>query len=253
MSVKKAVIMAGGKGQRMNPLSRYLPKCYLPIYDQPLLIKQLTWLKDAGINEVILTLSQEYGEMVSTLLSNHVITGDMKIHLVIETNVNGIGHALLELQDALQGETFLFLLGDEYFDQPTFFRQVGKIQHVGNILGVVAYEDLQVIQQGCNLELDSTQERVVRLIEKPLVEEIVSQWCWSGVAVFSQEIFSKLEELFRRKDGKTNHILIDAINKLIAEGVSVQYIHENSENINLTNIHDYYRAFMLEYQSKNSR
>lgn len=249
MSISKAVIMAGGAGQRMTPLSEFIPKCYLPIYDKPLLIKQIEWLKMAGVTHVILTINDIFYNIINAIINNIKIS-NIKIDIVTESGVPGVASSLLCLQDRLAGEQFLFLFGDEYFDNPLFFEGIGQIKGINNILGITRYTKADQIVQGCNLILDDGKKQILKLIEKPSKEEIVSDWCWNGVAVFEKSIMEELHILVNRTLKTTNQVLIDAINNLINKGTAFGYIKDYSCNINLTNLDDYYTAFNLEYKAR---
>ncbi|MGH7193334.1 MAG: nucleotidyltransferase family protein, partial [Candidatus Saccharimonadales bacterium] len=52
-AMKKAIILAGGKGERLRPLTETLPKCMVPVLGNPLLTLQLRWLKAHGIENVV--------------------------------------------------------------------------------------------------------------------------------------------------------------------------------------------------------
>ncbi len=249
MAIRKAVIMGGGSGQRLSPLSDYIPKCYLPIYDKPLLIKQIEWLQMAGVTDIIMTINDRFCNIFSNIM-NTISVDNMKIDIVIESGTPGIACALLDLEDKIDEKQFLFLLGDEYFDNPSFFRAIGQLENCSNILGITSYSDIEQISQGCNLVLDEEKKQVLKLIEKPRMEEIIDSWCWNGAAVFDKSLIEEIRLIKERTTQRTNKILIDAINERIKQGIVYEYIKDNSNNINLTNLEDYYKAFTLEYKSR---
>lgn len=242
MKVNRAIIMAGGEGVRMNPVTKYLPKCYLPIYDEPLLIKQLKWLMEANVKEVIIATNQKFGQLILTLLSYAEIENEINIKLVQEQKIQGIGVSLLELKTYVAGEPFIFLLGDEYYENPSFFKEIKTLEDSCIVMGAVSYKDKKRIMEGCNFELKD--DRIVTMIEKPKENEIISKWCWSGVSVFQDSVFdSLLENEPQRKD---NQVLIHGLNRLIGKGNKILYLKDYSENINMTDIEDYYNACSLE-------
>lgn len=249
MLIRKAVIMAGGEGQRMQPVSNYLPKCYLPIFDEPLLIKQIHWLVSAGIKELTIAVDDKFGHIITTLLSVVDLEQKLSIDVVIEEKAMGIGHALLGLKQKVGNDPFVFLLGDEYYKRPKFFSEIKKMKKPDNILGVTEYTDVDSILQGCNLKLDEDKKLILELIEKPRPETIVSKWCWNGAAVFNTCVLEELESVCGGNSKKDNNILIQALNNLIKNGVQLFYFLESNENVNLTSVEDYYKAFLIEYQT----
>lgn len=242
MKVNRAIIMAGGEGDRMNPLTKYLPKCYLPIYDEPLLIKQLKWLIEANIKEVFITLNQKFGDLISKLLSYTDLGKEIKINLVIEQKRKGIGLSLLELRHYVAGEPFIFLLGDEYYKDPNFFKEIKNIDDDCIVMGATSYKETKRIMSGCNFELKDN--KIIKMIEKPNENQIISEWCWSGVSVFQDSVFESLLE--NKEQLKDNRVLINGLTNLIEKGNKVMYIKDFSENINMTDIKDYYTACSLE-------
>lgn len=246
--VKKAVIMAGGEGQRMLPLSDYLPKCYLPIFDRPLLIKQISWLASIGVEELIIIVDNKFGSIIASLLSMAEVPKEISIDVVMEEQARGIGYALLETKGRLEDKPFAFLLGDEYYHRPTFFQEVRDLSAPCLLLGVTRYSNVDLILQGCNLILDEDNKVIKGLIEKPKKEKVTSPWCWNGFAVFNHSVLEELELECKKTFRKDNGVLVDALNNLIKSNIQIQFLIEENENINLTTPDDYYRAFCLEYQ-----
>ncbi len=250
MPITKAVIMAGGAGQRLAPLSDYIPKCYLPIYDKPLLVKQIEWLQMAGVKDIILTINDKFYSIINTIIQN-IVFDNINLDIVAEAGIPGIARSLLSLEDKLNEESFFFLFGDEYFDDPLFFKQIGSLGKRVNILGVTSYSNIEQITQGCNLILDEERKQVIELVEKPGVKDIISSWCWNGAAVFEKSIIKEIRRLMENNCVEvTNKILIDAINEFIKKGNKFEYIKDNSNNINLSSLEDYYNAFRLEYEAR---
>ncbi|WP_455718125.1 nucleotidyltransferase family protein [Anaerosporobacter sp.] len=242
MKVNRAIIMAGGEGVRMNPITKYFPKCYLPIYDEPLLIKQLKWLIEANVKEVFIALNQKFGDLILTLLSYTDLGNEININLVIEQKTQGIGVSLLELKTYVAGEPFIFLLGDEYYENPSFFKEIKKLDDDCIVMGATSYKDKKRIMAGCNFELKD--DRIVTMVEKPKENEIMSEWCWSGVSVFQDSVFDSMLE--NEEQLKDNRVLINGLTNLIEKGNKIMYLKDYSENINMTDIEDYYTACSLE-------
>lgn len=250
MVIEKAVILAGGEGIRMHPVSKYIPKCFLPIFDEPLIIKQIDWLLGAGVKEIIIAIDNKSGELIASQLSSAASEKCVKINIVVEKEVKGIGYSLLQLEPKIGGEPFIFLLGDEYFVRPGFFTETKKIRGTSITLGAVTYKDEKQIMQGCNFLFNENMDRILKLIEKPLASQIVSPWCWSGAAVFDHNVFYELEQVCTDNNIKSNMVLINALNNLIDRDIPVKCFMEESENINLTSVYDYYRAFDMEFRMK---
>lgn len=111
---KKAVILAGGKGTRLRPLTDNLPKPMVPVGGQPFLYWQLRYLKEQGIDDVLLLISY-LAPVIMEHFNQNPIPG-LKIRYALEDSPMGTGgalkHAIKELPDLfwlLNGDSFLFI------------------------------------------------------------------------------------------------------------------------------------------------
>lgn len=254
MNVKVAVIMIGGEGDRLLPLTNYFPKCCLPVYDEPLIVKQIKWLITANIKRVILVLNVKFEKFLSEVIRKSGLEKEVEISIVCEKEQKGLVFALVNIKERILQNEFLFLLGDEYFDYPTYFFQVSKNDSKGINLGVVAYQNINDICSGCNIELNEQTGQVLKLIEKPTISSIGSKWCWNGSAVLNQEFIQNLICImqFNEISSKNNKLFIDAFNIMIEKGSIITYCKDECCNININTIEDYYRAITVE-KAKNEK
>ena len=133
--IKKAVLPVAGFGTRFLPASKATPKEMLPIIDKPLVQYAVEEALNIGINEIIfITSPEKYSikkhfdinqdfenrlisigkdEMVERL--NPKIFKDVKFHYVNQKEQNGLGHAILQAEDIINGDPFAVLLPDDLF------------------------------------------------------------------------------------------------------------------------------------------
>lgn len=112
--VRKGVILAGGKGTRLDPLTRVISKQLLPVYDKPMVCYPLSLLMRCGIREVLVVTSGEW------LSSYHRVLGDgsqwgMRIDYAVQEEAVGVPDGLVVASDWLAGESCCFILGDNLF------------------------------------------------------------------------------------------------------------------------------------------
>tara|TARA_B100000900_G_scaffold353470_1_gene321670 strand:+ start:146 stop:1015 length:870 start_codon:yes stop_codon:yes gene_type:complete len=111
---RKGIILAGGKGSRLYPTTKAVPKCLLPIYDKPMIYYSLSTLMLAGIKEIlIITSPSDRGRV-------HELLGDGKkwgINLVyeIQDKPRGIADALIIAKDFLERNPCVLMLSDNIF------------------------------------------------------------------------------------------------------------------------------------------
>ena len=245
--MKDAIILAATKGTRMAPLSHYLPKCLLPLYDKPLIVYQIELLEEIGIRHIYITLEPVLGPLIEKSLEAGY-TGKAHLHFRYQTSLAGIGYATLLFKNDIDGD-FLLLLADEYFTSNDFLHNVGGSDS-DVTLGLSVYKDVDQICQGCNVAVDEKIKTVKTLIEKPDPEQIMSDLCWTGFARFSPAIFSIIQELWDSHTGEKELDLTTPIQKAVDKGMSVSYIVETGINVNITTIDDYIQVLKLEEEKR---
>lgn len=111
---RKGILLAGGSGTRLHPLTQVTSKQLLPVYDKPMVYYPLTTLMIAGIREVLVITAPETAASFRTLLGDGSDWG-LKIDYAIQETPAGIAQALLIAEDWLQGAACCLILGDNIF------------------------------------------------------------------------------------------------------------------------------------------
>jgi dTDP-glucose pyrophosphorylase len=245
--MKDAIILAATKGTRMAPLSNYLPKCLLPLYDKPLIVYQIELLEEIGIQNIYITLEPVLGPLIEKSLEEGY-KGTAHLDFIYQTSLAGIGYATLLFKDDIHGD-FLVLLADEYFTSNDFLHHVKEVDS-DITLGLAVYDTAEQICQGCNVAVDEKTQRVKTLIEKPDPAEIVGNLCWTGFARFTSDIFSIIQGLWDSHTGEKELDLTTPIQRAVDMGMNVSYIVESGINVNITTIDDYIRVLKLEEEKR---
>jgi glucose-1-phosphate thymidylyltransferase len=111
----KGVILAGGLGTRLTPLTKITNKHLLPVFDKPMIYYPLKTLINAGIKDVLIVTGGNHAGEFLRLLGNGKELGLKEIHYTYQTGEKGIADALRLAEDFADGEKIVVVLGDNLF------------------------------------------------------------------------------------------------------------------------------------------
>ena len=125
--MKKGIILAGGNGTRLRPLTYVTNKSLLPVYDKPMIFHPIETLKSLGCEDIMIVSSSEHVGQVVQLLGSGRAFG-IKISYEIQDEAKGIAHALSLCEDWSNDESVVVILGDNiYADQDEVKKEFGNI------------------------------------------------------------------------------------------------------------------------------
>jgi len=125
----KGIILAGGYGTRLMPLTKIMNKHLLPVYDQPMIMHPLNTLKNAGIKDIVIITSPEFAGDFMKILGSGKEQG-IKITYKIQDEIGGIAHALAVAEDFANGDSVAVILGDNIFEDKfdfSDFKEGGRV------------------------------------------------------------------------------------------------------------------------------
>jgi glucose-1-phosphate thymidylyltransferase len=206
----KGVVLAGGTGSRLNPLTRVTNKHLLPIYDKPMVYYPIQTLVNAGIEEILLVTGGKNAGDFLRLLGNGRDFGLKHLNYTYQEGEGGIAEALGLAEFFAAGEPICVILGDNIIE--------------GNIAGAV--EAFKQQKSGAKILLKEVQdaqrfgvaevrgERVVGIQEKP--KNPKSNYAVIGIYLYDGSVFEKIHRL--KPSGRGELEITDVNNFYIDEG-----------------------------------
>jgi glucose-1-phosphate thymidylyltransferase len=131
----KGIIMAGGSGSRLWPLTSVISKQLLPVFDKPLIYYPISTLMSIGINELLLISTPEDIPAIRELLGNGSNFG-ISIDYCVQQDPKGIAHGIILAEDFIGRENFSLVLGDNIFYGQEFNQQ---LLNINSISGATAF------------------------------------------------------------------------------------------------------------------
>jgi dTDP-glucose pyrophosphorylase len=223
------VILAAGKGRRIQPFSDRTPKPLLPVLDRPLIAWQIEAMRDLGVQDIVIVIGH-LGHYVVQALGDGSRYG-VRLRYVEQEKTLGIAHAVAQLE-AHVDRPFLLFLGDIFFETDALaemLRLFGE-DGVDGVLAVKREDDPDAIRRNFTVDLDDGGF-VKRVIEKPRHPRTNLKGC--GLYLFDPSFFDAVRHT-PRTALRDEYELTDAIQIFIDYGYGVRPADVVRSDLNLS-------------------
>jgi len=209
----KGVLLSGGTGSRLRPITHTGPKQLVPVANKPVLEYAIEDLKEAGVTEIGVILGHKGREEIQELLGDGSKYG-VDITYIVQGNPLGLAHAAGCARDFVGDDDFVMYLGDNILKQG--IAELVESFRRDDYGAGIALQEVNTPEQFGIADVDD-DGTVTQLIEKP--DEPPTNLALIGIYVFSNEVFDVIERLEPSWRGELE--ITDAIQTLLEDGHAI--------------------------------
>ena len=214
-SETKGIILAGGKGSRLYPITLSTSKQLLNIFDKPMIYYPLTTLMMAGIRKILIIVNENHLNAYKDLLKNGNHLG-INISYKIQPKPEGIAQAFLIGEEFIKRDPVVLILGDNFYYGKDLFNQLEQVRKAQDGASVFAYRVSDPERYGVP-EFD-VKGKVLKIVEKPLKPK--SAYAITGLYFYDSDVVDIVKTL---KPSKRGELEITDLNQI--------YLKKNKLNV----------------------
>ncbi|MFY0854987.1 glucose-1-phosphate thymidylyltransferase RfbA [Enterobacter roggenkampii] len=181
----KGIILAGGSGTRLYPITKGVSKQLLPVYDKPMIYYPLSVLMLAGIKDIMIITTPEDNESFKRLLGDGSYFG-VNLSYSVQPKPEGLAQAFIIAEDFIGDDSVCLVLGDNIFFGQSFSKKLREAAENKDGATVFGYQVMNPKSFGV-VEFDSNNN-VISIEEKPKVPK--SNWAVTGLYFYDNEVIS---------------------------------------------------------------
>jgi len=241
----KGIVLAGGLGTRLFPLTKITNKHLLPIYNKPMIYYAIQTLVNSGINDIMVVIGGNHAGDFLKLLRNGEEFGLKRLQYTYQEKEGGIGEALALCEDFVGNNNVLVMLGDNIVEE-NFKTKVIEFDTTGT--AHVFLKEVDNPHEYGVAEFDHTNKNIIGIAEKP--QQPKSNFIVTGIYMYDPQVFDFLKNLkyserseleitdinnvYLELDSLAHSILsgywIDAGESILAYNSAIQFMKNKAQN-----------------------
>ena len=234
--IKKGIILAGGTGSRMSPLTKAVNKQLLPIYDKPLIFYPLSVLMLSGIKDILIIVNKGQLSQFKKILPNGNNLG-IKISYLEQKSPRGLPDAFLIGKNFINKNNVALILGDNFFYGESLTKKLKKCIKLNNGAKVILHPVSNPSSYG--VASINKKNKIIKIIEKP--KKTNSNLAVTGFYFFDKNVVEYSKKL---KPSKRKEIeIVDLLNKYKKKNkLTAEFLGRGGAWLDTGSIKDFYNA-----------
>ena len=234
--IKKGIILAGGHGTRMSPLTKAVNKQLLPIYDKPLIYYPLSILMLAGIKDVLIIVNKGQLNQFQKIIPDGKNLG-INIEYKEQLHPGGLPEAFIIGEKFIKNENVALILGDNFFYGQSLGKKLKESTKLKKGAKVFLHKVLKPELYG--VAKINKKNKIIKIIEKP--KKFVSDYAITGLYFFDNRVIRYAKMLKPSKRGETE--IIDLLNKYKKQSqLDANFIGRGGAWLDTGSIQDFYNT-----------
>ena len=234
--IKKGIILAGGHGTRMSPLTKAVNKQLLPIHDKPLIYYPLSVLMLSGLRDILIIVNKGQLNQFKKILPVENNLG-IKITYVEQKHPNGLPDAFLVGEKFIGNENVALILGDNFFYGQSLTKRLKECIKLKKGATVMLHRVRDPSLYG--IACINKKNKITKIIEKP--KKFISNLAVTGLYFFDNKVIKYSKDL---KPSKRKELeIVDLLNKYKKKKkLSAEFISRGGAWLDTGSIEDFYNT-----------
>ena len=244
--IKKGIILAGGKGTRMSPLTKAVNKQLLPVYDKPLIFYPLSILMLAKIKDILIIVNKGQLNQFKKILPNGKNLG-IKISYAEQEKPKGLPDAFIVGEKFIGKDNVALILGDNFFYGQSLVERLKNNAKLSNGASVLVHSVAKPELYG--VAKLNKNKKIIKIVEKP--KKFISDYAITGLYFFDNNVINFSKKLKPSKRGEIE--IVDLLNEYKKRNMlHADFIGRGGAWLDNGSIEDFYKttAFVSSIENR---